>query len=288
MTPVIVFVICFVLGWVFSRQILIALGCAVVLTVATVVFLAWDHESDREQDEAQRGEPRTAVPTSLVGVWEGAPSGRSNEQLRITVAEGGIGAVVAVIRTTRQDTECVETATLEQAYDNRIVVKPSRMDGTQKSCAEFREVYRLTFEDNERVKFEGAGSTEGRLSRAKPVSRQILDVSAIVGTWRGTYICRQGETGLTLTIASLGGNKLKATFEFYPVPSNPSAPRGSSSKLGVYHDGHITLLPDRWIDRPKDTVMVGLSADVDGIAPNVMTGKVLSRSCTEFTITKQN
>ena len=52
------------------------------------------------------------------------------------------------------------------------------------------------------------------------------EASTLTGTWNGTYMCVQGETGLRLTINAKSDGKLTATFSFYSVPSNPGVPSG--------------------------------------------------------------
>lgn len=280
MQAVIAFVIFFVLGFLFSRQIIIAFVSAVVLTVATVALLAWNYESDKKEDEERRGAPREAVPESLVGVWEGT-FGRKGNQVRVTVKPGKVGSTVADIRITTRHTECLETGTLRKAYQNRVVLKPERRKGTKASCG---TLYTLTADSKRRVTFEASGSS-GTLAPAEP--RRGPKLSAILGTWRGSYTCRQGKTGMKLSIRSAGGDTVTAVFTFYPLRSNPDVARGSSAKKGTYRDGRLTLLPDRWIDKPDGYRPVGFSADVAGKKPRTMTGKVLSRGCTTFTIARQ-
>lgn len=284
MYPLAVFVIAFILGMVFAREIRVALVIAVVFTLLTVGFLAWNSESDEREDKASRGTTRGMVPQSLVGVWEGGferDSAQREKRVRLTVMPGITGAGVAIIRITRLRSECVERATLTKAYDNRIVVKPTKMPGTKTSCG---SSYQLTV-DGDRATFEGTGRSQATVSRSQ--SRPAPSISAVIGQWRGTYVCGQGETGLTLTISFAGFNKVNAVFAFYPVRGNPDVATGTSVKVGVYTDGHLTLQHDRWIKRPDGYGAVDLSADIAAASPRTMTGKILSSSCKTLTLTKQ-
>src|SRR5580692_1723672 len=50
--------------------------------------------------------------------------------------------------------------------------------------------------------------------------------TGLAGTWTGTYVCSQGETGLRLAIRAASGGALTATFNFYAVPANPHVQSG--------------------------------------------------------------
>jgi eukaryotic-like serine/threonine-protein kinase len=118
-----------------------------------------------------------------------------------------------------------------------------------------------------------------------------VSTEAIVGVWRGSYSCTQGETGLTLTIEETGTDgELAATFEFYPFPDNPEAEEGSFAMLGSLADGRMDLVGDHWIDQPTGYLMVNLSADITDPAPDRIDGSVTSdqglSSCTTFAVTR--
>jgi predicted Ser/Thr protein kinase len=108
----------------------------------------------------------------------------------------------------------------------------------------------------------------------------------VVGTWRGSYVCAQGTTGLLLTIAALGTDQLTATFSFYPVAENPTVPRGSFTMTGVYRNGRMTLYGDRWVDRPPGYLMVGLTATPGSGSPSRLHGTVTQPGCTTFTVAR--
>ncbi len=107
---------------------------------------------------------------------------------------------------------------------------------------------------------------------------------AISGDWEGSYSCSQGLTGLDLTIQSSGTtNTLKATFTFYPLPSNPRSPVGVYEMTGTYHSAsQIVLNPSRWIHQPPGFGMVGL---VGALSGNKFSGQVVG--CSTFSVQKQ-
>ncbi|MFD4370741.1 serine/threonine-protein kinase [Streptomyces sp. NPDC058486] len=116
--------------------------------------------------------------------------------------------------------------------------------------------------------------------------------SPLVGEWRGSYHCTQGETGLTLTI-SQDAEALTATFDFYPVPTNADISRGSFAMRGTYAGTHMRLYGERWLQQPEGYGMAGLSAEVTGKSPRRITGSVTntdgtaSDNCTTFTVEKR-
>ncbi|WP_267887811.1 serine/threonine-protein kinase [Streptomyces sp. NBRC 109706] len=113
--------------------------------------------------------------------------------------------------------------------------------------------------------------------------------ASVVGEWRGSYFCTQGETGLTLTIAPDGDDgRLAATFTFFPLSSDSNAQRGSFAMSGFQDGSHVELEGDHWIDRPGSYLMVDLSGDVRASDPDAMDGRVLSTQsgCSTFSVSR--
>ena len=103
---------------------------------------------------------------------------------------------------------------------------------------------------------------------------------ALVGTYKGSYVAAQGETGMTLTIY-MEGEGCKAIYEFYNLPGKTNAKNGS-----YYMD--VTYLPEsreyaftstEWIEHPTNYYMLELCGTLDG---DVLSGN----SPTEFTVTR--
>jgi hypothetical protein len=107
--------------------------------------------------------------------------------------------------------------------------------------------------------------------------------AAISGDWEGSYTCSQGLTGLDLTIQRSGTKKaLKATFTFYPLPSNRRAPVGVYEMTGTYDSAsRIVLTPGHWIHQPPGYAAVGL---IGALSKNKFSGKVVG--CSTFSVYK--
>ncbi|QKQ74207.1 hypothetical protein [Nostoc sp. TCL240-02] len=73
----------------------------------------------------------------------------------------------------------------------------------------------------------------------------------ISGVWIGKYACKQGITGVNVTITQTG-DEVKAIFSFYPVPENPNIPSGKAEYKGnFYSTSREIIFPQgTWIDRP--------------------------------------
>ena len=102
------------------------------------------------------------------------------------------------------------------------------------------------------------------------------DAPSLLGTWRGSYLCLQGKTGLTLTIDKQAGSALSGYFHFYPPLWNPLAKEGCFSVRGeVDGANHVKLDPVRWITRPDGYVTVGLDGNFSPARPTI-TGLVIA------------
>ncbi|MBI4917353.1 MAG: hypothetical protein HY825_16055 [Acidobacteria bacterium] len=118
---------------------------------------------------------------------------------------------------------------------------------------------------------------------------------AAVGSWRGTYKCGQGMTGLDLLVEQNRGSGLVAEFYFYAVPGNPGVPSGRFRMSGsVTPAGVVRLLAsdDEWIDRPPGYIVVGLTGSISSEG-TMFTGEVVegdgrpSAACSAFTLVRQ-
>lgn len=88
------------------------------------------------------------------------------------------------------------------------------------------------------------------------------------GAWSGSYVCSQGLTGMTVTLAPRRGDAVDAVVTFYAHPDNPTVASGCYEASGRYEaaSGHLVLEPGRWILKPgegwRTTVLDGrLTAD---------------------------
>lgn len=105
------------------------------------------------------------------------------------------------------------------------------------------------------------------------------------GTWRGDYVCAQGNTALALTIEPGKDGAFAALFHFEAVPDNPAVPTGCFEMMGRFTPmtGEAAFLPLRWLRRPADYVMVGLEGRLspDG---SVLEGLVQGPGCSSFSV----
>ena len=114
------------------------------------------------------------------------------------------------------------------------------------------------------------------------------DVTPLVGTWQGAYVCNQGETGLTLTISEGPDGKPEAVFAFGPTPTNPDVPRGSYKMAGTFIGDVLTLEGGDWIERPDGFLTVDLEARISDPAGDTISGSVVGApGCTAFTVKRQ-
>jgi hypothetical protein len=117
-----------------------------------------------------------------------------------------------------------------------------------------------------------------------PSTSDKLD--SLVGTWAGEYTCGQGNTGLKLTIKDPRGPSLPAVFDFFPLPGNPDAKKGSYSMVGsLSGSGQLVFRQEKWIDQPPGYVMVDLAV-TSPLESNVkqLSGDVLEPSCKGFSV----
>ncbi|WP_461030813.1 hypothetical protein, partial [Streptomyces sparsus] len=108
----------------------------------------------------------------------------------------------------------------------------------------------------------------------------------MAGTWRGTYECAQGPTGMELTVEARPGGGVQAVFTFFPVPANPGVASGSFAMVGTWEDGVLRLFGERWIEQPFGYEMGDLSASYDPASPQRLEGRALAQGCSTFTTTR--
>ena len=112
--------------------------------------------------------------------------------------------------------------------------------------------------------------------------------SALVGVWRGSYICRQGETGVEVTITDLTADgAVKGRFHFFNMPGKSNAAEGEFLLSGKYDlaAGTLTMTPGEWIKQPENYVTAGFTAYYRPPAPT-MAGTVDNNVCRQINLTK--
>jgi serine/threonine protein kinase len=112
-----------------------------------------------------------------------------------------------------------------------------------------------------------------------------LHPASLTGTWTGSYVCEQGQTGLRLTLKATSGGSLTATFSFYPTSTNVSVPSGSFTLTGTYTAKGFQLTPDHWISKPQNYSMVGLDGAANS-SDTALSGSIVSPGCTTFSVSR--
>ncbi len=107
------------------------------------------------------------------------------------------------------------------------------------------------------------------------------------GTWRGDYICGQGNTALALTIEARKDGGISALFHFEAAPDNPGVPTGCFEMQGRFSPatGQVTLGPQRWLRRPPNYVMVGLEGRLSDDGTEIQ-GMVQGPGCSFFRVAR--
>ncbi len=105
------------------------------------------------------------------------------------------------------------------------------------------------------------------------------------GTWRGAYVCAQGNTAVALTIEPRKDGTVSALFHFEAAPDNPDVSTGCFEMQGRAGDapGAIALRPVRWLHRPANYVMVGLDGAISADGARIE-GVVRGPGCTAFRV----
>lgn len=89
----------------------------------------------------------------------------------------------------------------------------------------------------------------------------VEGLQTLPGTWAGDYFCTgSGQHGMTLLIDPLGEKAdeavtypVTATLWFYPLMSNPDAPKGAFRMEGMIGSlGELDLKPTEWIEKPSN------------------------------------
>lgn len=138
------------------------------------------------------------------------------------------------------------------------------------------------------------GALEKLASQSAPASspsqeRKVptAEAAGIAGTWEGRYVCRQGPTGMQLTVTGGKTNEVSAVFRFFALPENPGIAAGEFALRGSYDPatGALDLTPDRWLKQPPGYQMVGVKGSLarDGSRLN---GSIALAGCRGFELAR--
>ena len=112
------------------------------------------------------------------------------------------------------------------------------------------------------------GLVNAKLSVEKALGiERNKELGQLVGTYKGSYMANQGETGLTLTVYEENG-AYKATFDFYNLPGRNNAKDGKYY-MDVTFDGdkdEYVFSATEWIEQPPNYYLLDLRGKLeDGV-----------------------
>ncbi len=86
---------------------------------------------------------------------------------------------------------------------------------------------------------------------------QPANATDLSGTWQGTYLCSQGETGISLEVSGDDSGSVQGSVKFYPTEHStvPFAPASYSVRGTFLSDGRLLLKPGQWIEKPGNYSM---------------------------------
>ena len=127
-----------------------------------------------------------------------------------------------------------------------------------------------------------AGASFGTLQTAR---------NALLGVWRGSYVCAQGETGVELSFTQLHTDGVVVgTFSFFNLPGHNNSESGEYTLIGRLDvgTGELFVNPGRWIRQPPGYAPVGFSASF--ASANRILGRVIANfpGCSQIYADKSN
>jgi hypothetical protein len=142
--------------------------------------------------------------------------------------------------------------------------------GSQYSCTATRQDG-----SNFRYQCEPAGARVGAVASGTPARPETR-------TWRGSYSCGQGDTGLEVTLRPVGQGRVEGTLTFFPLPTNPSVPRGCYRVAGQVDEASrsIELRGGQWLRQPPGYHTVDLRGRIGADAG--ISGQVMAGECSQF------
>lgn len=113
---------------------------------------------------------------------------------------------------------------------------------------------------------------------------------AVSGTWKGSYVCGQGDTALTLILRP-GHNRgeLDGLFHFHGSANNPGVPEGCFTMTGSAdpQNHQIRLSAGTWLLQPFGYVTVDLAGRLEP-GGNRLSGQVIGPLCQGFKLRRLN
>jgi hypothetical protein len=135
----------------------------------------------------------------------------------------------------------------------------------------------------------GRGARPAEISQVAQTPSAYADAArALMGVWRGSYICRQGETGVELNFTELRPDgAVSGTFSFFNMPGQHNAAEGAFALSGQYDlaSGKLTMISGAWIKQPANYVTTGFIAYYRPPS-RAFAGTMDNNACGQITVTK--
>jgi hypothetical protein len=113
--------------------------------------------------------------------------------------------------------------------------------------------------------------------------------SSLLGVWRGSYVCVQGETGVELSFNELRDDGVVVgTFSFFNLPGHSNAASGEYTIIGQLDIGEqrVYLDPETWIRQPPGYIPVGLSISFPSAQTHEISGTITNPGCSQILVDK--
>lgn len=113
--------------------------------------------------------------------------------------------------------------------------------------------------------------------------------SRLLGVWRGSYVCSQGETGVDLSFSEVHNDgTIIGTFTFYSLAGQSNSASGAYTLTGQLDIGNqiIYLDPGTWIRQPPGYGPVGVSISFPSSGEHAIKGTIMSSGCGQISVAK--
>ncbi len=125
-------------------------------------------------------------------------------------------------------------------------------------------------------------------SESAASSQAEAGVGFLLGTWKGTYICGQGETGVEVSVTATNSDaKLRGMFRFYSLPGRGNAMPGEFGFVGRFDKNisSINTKPISWIRQPPGYTAVGFTGEISSTQREFV-GRIDNPGCGAITLSK--
>jgi outer membrane protein OmpA-like peptidoglycan-associated protein len=182
------------------------------------------------------------------GTWEGQGyQANDNSKWKVKYV---IDGQTSVFYFAHSDLECGGKSTLKNVFKNSIILNEKLSFGIKKCVDNGKTELRKI--DNDTIKYiwrykDGRQGAEGVLRRKKNISQELSN--KLVGSWKGTYTCTQGYTGMTLDVPS--SNLQKIIWNSYWDLESKGEPYATIvTNAEVDFDGKFEMYGYEWVKKP--------------------------------------